>query len=41
MIDGKPLADPSQYLPLRWCRPRRVSARLKQMVDEAIARTTP
>lgn len=37
MIDGKPLADPSQYLPASIVPPSSGERTVKQMVDEAIA----
>jgi starvation-inducible DNA-binding protein len=37
MIDGKPLADPSQYLPASQVPPSQGERAVKQMVDEAIA----
>ena len=37
MIDGKPLADPSQYLPASLVPPSQGESAVKQMVDEAIA----
>jgi len=37
MIDGKPLADPSQYLPASLVPASQGERAVKQMVDEAIA----
>jgi len=37
MVDGKPLADPSQYLPASLVPPSQGEHAVKQMVDEAIA----
>lgn len=37
MIDGKPLADPSQYLPASLVPPSSGDRSVKQMVEEAIA----
>ncbi len=37
MIDGKPLADPQQYLPAAVVAPSTGDKNVKQMVDEAIA----
>jgi len=37
MVDGKPLADPSQYLPASLLPPSQGERAVKQMVDEAIA----
>ena len=37
MVDGKPLADPSQYLPASIVPPSSGERTVKQMVEEAIA----
>ena len=37
MVDGKPLADPDQYLPATKVPPSQGELTVKQMVDEAIA----
>ena len=37
MIDGKPLADPNQYLPASIVPPSQGERSVKQMVEEAIA----
>ena len=37
MVDGKPLADPAQYLPATKVVPSQGELTVKQMVDEAIA----
>ncbi len=37
MVDGKPLADPAQYLPATKVAPSVGELTVKQMVDEAIA----
>jgi len=37
MVDGKPLADPGQYLPATRVPPSEGELTVKQMVDEAIA----
>jgi starvation-inducible DNA-binding protein len=37
MIDGKPLADPSQYIPASLVQPSAGERTVKQMVEEAIA----
>ena len=37
MIDGKPLADPNQYLPASIVPPSQGDRSVKQMVEEAIA----
>ena len=37
MIDGKPLADPAQYLPASFVPPSSGDRTVKQMVEEAIA----
>ena len=37
MIDGKPLADPTQYLPASLVEPSQGDRTVKQMVEEAIA----
>ena len=37
MVDGKPLADPEQYLPATKVSPSQGELTVKQMVDEAIA----
>jgi starvation-inducible DNA-binding protein len=36
MIDGKPLADPAQYLPASFVAPSSGERHVKQIVDEAI-----
>ena len=37
MVDGKPLADPAQYLPASLVRPSEGELAVRQMVQEAIA----
>jgi starvation-inducible DNA-binding protein len=37
MIDGKPLADPTQYLPASLTEPSQGERTVKQMVEEAIS----
>ena len=37
MIDGKPLADPTQYLPASLTEPSQGERTVTQMVEEAIA----
>ena len=36
MVDGKPLADPTEYLPASFVQPSSGERTVKQMVDEAI-----
>jgi starvation-inducible DNA-binding protein len=37
MIDGKPLADPAQYLPASFVAPSQGEKTVRQMVEEAVA----